>query len=85
MNKEMPDFVEIPTPTSYDTTTVQGRARAYTEELVHKGYLPQMVQENVLVLGFYAEHLENEKAVLENKLRSYEHAIHEFVVSRGTK
>ena len=71
--------------TSYDTATVQGRARAYAEELVRKGYLPQKPWEDVLVLGLYAEHLENEKAVLENKLRSYEHAIHEFVVSGGTK
>lgn len=71
--------------TSYDISTVQGRARAYVEDLVRKDYLPQMVQEDVLVLGVYAEHLENEKTVLENKLRSYEHAIHEFVVSGGTK
>lgn len=71
--------------TSYDTSTVKGRARAYVEDTVRKGYLPQMVQEDVLILGFYAEHLENEKAVLENKLKSYEHAIHEFVVSGGIK
>ena len=71
--------------TSYDTSTVRGRARAYSEELVRKGFLPQMPQDDVIVFGLYAEHLENEKAVLENKLKLYEHSIHEFVVSGGTK
>lgn len=71
--------------TSYDTSTVQGRARAYVEDLVRKGYLPQMVQENVLVLGFYAEHLENEVMTRDNTIRLYEQTIHEFVVSGGTK
>ena len=71
--------------TSYDTSTVRGRARAYSEDLVRKGFLPQMLQNDVLVLGLYAEHLENEKAVLENKLKLYEHSIHEFVVSGGAK
>lgn len=71
--------------TSYDTSTVQGRARAYVEDLVRKGYLPQMVQENVLVLGFYAEHLENEVMTRDNTIRLYEQTVHEFVVSGGTK
>lgn len=71
--------------TSYDISTVQGRARAYVEDLVRKGYLPQMVQEDVLVLGVYAEHLENEVMTRDNTIRLYEHAIHEFVVSGGIK
>lgn len=71
--------------TSYDTSTVRGRARAYSEELVRNGFLPQRPQDDVIVFGLYAEHLENEKAVLENKLKLYEHSIHEFVVSGGTK
>lgn len=71
--------------TSYDTSTVQGRARAYVEDLVRKGYLPQMVQEDVLVLGVYAEHLENEVMTRDNTIRLYEQTIHEFVVSGGTK
>lgn len=71
--------------TSYDTSTVRGRARAYSEELVRKGFLPQMPQNDVIVFGLYAEHLENEKAVLENKLKLYERSIHEFVVSGGIK
>lgn len=71
--------------TSYDTSTVQGRARAYVEDLVRKGYLPQMVQEDVLVLGVYAEHLENEVMTRDNTIRLYEHTIHEFVISGGIK
>ena len=71
--------------TSYDTTTVQGRARAYAEELVRKGYLPQKPWEDVLVLGLYAEHLENEVMTRDNTIRLYEQTIHEFVVSGGTK
>ena len=71
--------------TSYDTSTVQGRARAYSEELVRKGLIPQMLQNDVLVLGVYAEHLENEKLVLESKIRFYEHTIRELIASGGTK
>lgn len=71
--------------TSYDTTTVQGRARAYAEELVRKGYLPQKPWEDVLVLGLYAEHLENEVMTRDNTIRLYEQTIHEFVVSGGTR
>lgn len=71
--------------TSYDTTTVQGRARAYAEELVRKGYLPQKPWEDVLVLGLYAEHLENEVMTRDNTIRLYEQTVHEFVVSGGTK
>lgn len=71
--------------TSYDTTTVQGRARAYAEELVRKGYLPQKPWEDVLVLGLYAEHLENEVMTRDNTIRLYEQTIHEFVVSGGIK
>lgn len=71
--------------TSYDTTTVQGRARAYAEELVRNGYLPQKPWEDVLVLGLYAEHLENEVMTRDNTIRLYEQTIHEFVVSGGTK
>lgn len=71
--------------TSYDISTVQGRARAYVEDLVRKGYLPQMVQEDVLVLGVYAEHLENEVMTRNYTIRLYEQTIHEFVVSGGTK
>ena len=71
--------------TSYNISTVKGRARAYVEDLVRKGYLPQMVQEDVLVLGLYAEHLENEVMTRDNTIRLYEHTIHEFVVSGGTK
>ena len=71
--------------TSYDTTTVQGRARAYAEELVRNGYLPQKPWEDVLVLGLYAEHLENEVMTRDNTIRLCEQTIHEFVVSGGTK
>ena len=71
--------------TSYDTSTVRGRARAYSEELVRKGVIPQMLQNDVLVLGVYAEHLENEKLALESKIRFYEHTIRELIASGGTK
>ena len=71
--------------TSYDTSTVRGRARAYSEELVRKGVLPQMLQEDVLVLGVYAEHLEKEKLALESKIQFYEHSIRVLIASGGTK
>ena len=71
--------------TSYDTSTVRGRARAYSEELVRKGFLPQRPQDDVIVFELYAEHLENEKLTLESKIRFYERTIRELIVSGGTK